>query len=188
MHGTSGCADVSSSLPALVIKCPGGLLIPSPHSFSFSPSPLAFATPPFFSCNKTTKSTNQMYHYREHYHYRCDSSDVLLFLTPTNHSNYHYREHYHYRCHHPLSTYGYPCHHSLPHSPLHNTTANTTTTPATSPYHHAATGPTTAHTYPTHPVEYSPPPHPPHVCAYAMLYPYPVWKLFRGAASRKGAF
>ena len=27
---------------------------------------------------------------------------LLLFLTPTSHSNYHYREHYHYRYHHLL--------------------------------------------------------------------------------------
>ena len=29
------------------------------HSFSFSPSPLAFATPPFFSCNKTTRKSDR---------------------------------------------------------------------------------------------------------------------------------
>jgi hypothetical protein len=34
-----------------------GLLHSVVHSFSFSPSPSAFATPPFFSCNKTTDSS-----------------------------------------------------------------------------------------------------------------------------------
>ena len=39
---------------------------------------------------------------------------LLLFLTPTSHSNYHYREHYHYRCHHPLSPYGCLAHNAPP--------------------------------------------------------------------------
>ena len=43
-------------------------------------------------------------------------------------------------------------------------------------------------TLPTPTLLYPPPSTTPMFAASAVLYPYPVWKLFRGAASRKGAF
>ena len=69
------------------------------------------------------------------------------------------------------------------------TTPHTTTTATTSPYHHAATGPTTAHTYPTHHVDSHTHPSIPHVLPpLQCCYPLPSLEIVPGSRSRKGAF